>query len=249
MVAPPIRSRVFFSRHVEYFPRFSHSPLGKFLSKHVSVNLNLASQPFRNRALPWTITALILFCSLTAIVWILVAARSTSAQAAAVQRNVDRLKTEQKQIEVQKTALKEAFNTEELLKLNSAQSLVDRKRFSWTRLLGDLEKSLPSNVRVTRIAVREVKTGGGRTTALLELTVIGKNPDDVTAMISDMDRTGVFQAEPVAQTLQKGRGETGTEWVLHVQYEQRGVSPTSADHNQSLAADMTAANRDSEVRR
>jgi Tfp pilus assembly protein PilN len=192
---------------------------------------------------------LLVFCSLTAIVWILVAARSTSAQAAAVQRNVDRLNSEKKQIEVQKTALKEAFKPEELLKLNSAQSLVDRKRFSWTRLLGDLEKSLPSNVRVTRITVREVKTGGGRTTALLELTVIGKNPDDVTNMISEMDRARIFQAEPVAQTLQKGRGETGTEWVLHVQYEQRGVSPTSADHNQTIAADMTAATRESEVRR
>jgi hypothetical protein len=215
----------------------------------VSVKLNLASQPFRNRALPWTITALLVFCSLTAIVWILIAARSTSAQAAAVQRDVDRLNAEQKQIESQKNALKEAFKPDELLKLSSAQSLVDRKRFSWTRLLGDLERALPLNVRVTRITVRDVKTGGGRTSALLELTVIGKSPDDVTGMISEMERGGVFQAEPVAQTLQKGRGETGTEWVLHVNYDQRGVSPTSTDQNQTLASQMTAANQESEVRR
>jgi len=58
--------------------------------------------------------------------------------------------------------------------------LVDRKRFSWSRLFADLEAVLPGDVRVARIAVRHVRTQSGVTVADLELAVVAKSPTIVT---------------------------------------------------------------------
>ena len=51
--------------------------------------------------------------------------------------------------------------------------------------------------------------------------VFAKSANVVTAMIADMDRAGIFQADLRAQNLQKGRGEIGTEYELAVIYRPR----------------------------
>ena len=43
----------------------------------------------------------------------------------------------------------------------------------------------------------------------------------ITEMIRDMDRSGMFKADLRAQNLQKGRGESGTEYELAVVYKPR----------------------------
>jgi hypothetical protein len=79
---------------------------------------------------------------------------------------------------------------------------------------------------VTRISVRDVASHGGQTSAELELSVVSKNPNDVTNMVSDMSRTGIFEANLLAQNLQKGRNETGTESTLRVIYRPAAGVPT-----------------------
>jgi hypothetical protein len=76
-------------------------------------------------------------------------------------------------------------------------------------------------VRVSRIAVRDIGKQGDQTVADLELTVFAKSANVVTAMIRDMDRAGIFQADLRVQNLQKGRGESGTEYELEVIYRPR----------------------------
>jgi len=104
---------------------------------------------------------------------------------------------------------------------------VDRKHFSWSRLFADLESALPGSVRVKRIAVRGVATRNDQTLAELELTVVAKSPANITDMIADMDRAGIFQAELRSQNLQRGRGETGAEYELFVVYRPRAGSPVA----------------------
>ena len=60
-------------------------------------------------------------------------------------------------------------------------------------------------------------------------------------MISDMSRTGIFEANLLAQNLQKGRNETGTESVLHVLYRPRAGAPTTSPRARSNIAATTAA--------
>jgi Tfp pilus assembly protein PilN len=215
----------------------------------VNSKLNLATQPFRNRALPWTVTGVVVSLSLVALVLIISSTNQTNAKEAAVKRDADLLHNRDTQLAKEASELREALGQEELLRLNGAQQLVDRKRFSWTRLFSDLETALPQSVKVTRISVRDVATRGSRTSAQLDMTVIGKNPDDVTDMISEMDRGGVFRAEPLTQNLQKGRGETGTEWTLLVNYTPRSGVPTSMETEDGPRTQLTSAKRVGEEQR
>jgi Tfp pilus assembly protein PilN len=187
--------------------------------------------------------------SLVALVYIIASTNRTNTKAAAVKQDAELLHDRDNQLAKQASEIRDALGQEELLRLNGAQQLVDRKRFSWTRLFSDLETALPQNVKVTRISVRDVATRGSRTSAQLEMTVIGKNPDDVTDMISEMDRGGVFRAEPLTQNLQKGRGETGTEWTLLVNYTPRSGVPASMETGDGPRAQLSSVNRVGEEQR
>jgi len=188
--------------------------------------LNLASKPFSNRSLPWAVTAIVIFISLISLVFIVRVTARAKAQAYAVQNDINGLARQEQQLREQVQAVKNSLTSEQLQTLAAAHTLVDRKRFSWSRLFSDLELALPGNVRVKRIAVRGVATRGDDTLAELELTVVAKTPSTITDMISEMDRAGIFHAELRSQNLQRGRGETGAEYELYVVYRPRAGSPT-----------------------
>ena len=207
----------------------------------MSANLNLASQPFRNRAFPWTLTAIITIASLIALIVIVSRTSETNRQAAIVARDVNELRLQAEMLRQQAEAVRAALTPEQRQLRDAAERLVDRKRFSWSRLFADLESSLPGAVRVTRISVRDVASHGGQTSAELELSVISKNPNDVTSMISEMSSTGIFQADLLAQNLQKGRNETGTESTLRVIYHPPAGVPTSQRGASNIAAAAAVA--------
>lgn len=196
----------------------------------MTTKLNLASKPFSNHALPWALTALVLSISLVAFILIIRWTGQAKAQADAVQTDINALKQQEQGFKAQAQEVKNSLTPEQLQTLAAAHVLVDRKRFSWSRLFADLESALPGSVRVTRISVRDVAARGERTLAELDLTVVTRTPATITDMIAEMDRTGVFQAELRSQNLQKGRGESGTEYELYVIYRPRaGASEMSVD--------------------
>jgi Tfp pilus assembly protein PilN len=192
----------------------------------VTTKLNLASKPFRNRSLPWAVTALVVFLSLVSLIFIVRATGQAEEQANAVQMEINSLGQQEQALRQQAQAVKNSLTPEQLQTLAGAHTLVDRKQFSWSRLFADLETALPGNVRVKRIAVRGVGTRGQQTIAELELTVVAKSPSTVTDMIAEMDRAGIFQAELRSQNLQRGRGESGAEYELYVVYRPRSGAPT-----------------------
>ena len=194
----------------------------------MTTKLNLASKPFSNRSLPWAVTALVVLVSLLAFVFIIRATGQAAKQANAVQTDINALKQQEQSFRFQAQAVQNSLTPAQLQTLGAAHELVDRKRFSWSRLFADLESALPGSVRVTRISVRDVAASGDQTLAELDLTVVSKMPATITDMIAEMDRAGVFQAELRSQNLQKGRGESGTEYELYVRYRPRaGYLPDS----------------------
>jgi Tfp pilus assembly protein PilN len=207
----------------------------------MSTKLNLAGKPFSNRALPWTVTILIVCVSLAAFVLIIRATGQANAQSKAVQSDINSLNQQAQGFLKQVEEVRTALTAEQLKTLGAAHGLVDRKRFSWSRLLADLESALPGNVRVARISVREIATRGDQTLAQLDLTVISKVPSTITEMIADMDRAGIFQAELRSQNLQKGRGESGTEYELSVLYRPRAGSASSEERAAALALAESSA--------
>ena len=193
---------------------------------------NLASNPFRNRALPWTVTAIITLFSISALVFIAKWTFDTNAKAQTVSRDVAKLREENEALNRRATEIKTALAPEQQRSLKSAHTLVNRKRFSWSRLFADLENALPGTVRVTRIAVKEVGAQDDRTVANLELVVASKDPATITEMIQEMERQGIFHAELRSQNLQRGKEGGGAEYEMDVRYVPRaGASIDPATKN------------------
>ena len=180
--------------------------------------LNLASNPFRNRALPWTVTTVITVVSIVLLLLIAKSTVQTNAQVQSTQQDIASLQKQSDELNKHAEAIKAALTPEQQRTLKSAHLLVDRKRFSWSRLFGDLEAVMPGNVRVSRIAVKEVRVEDDRPIANLDLIVVSKNPATITEMIQDMERQGIFHAELVTQSLQRGKGESGEEYEMNVRY-------------------------------
>lgn len=184
-------------------------------------SLNLASKPFSNRIVPWALTATILFVSLVGLVLVVQLTTRARSEAARAQAEINSLRQREQALLEAAKSVKNSFTPEQQQALPAAHRLVDRKAFLWSKLLSDLESSLPNNVRVSRISVREVTTQGNQTVAQLDLAVFAKNSSTISEMISTMHQEGVFQVELRNQDLQKGRGESGTEYELFVTYRAR----------------------------
>jgi Tfp pilus assembly protein PilN len=187
----------------------------------MSTRLNLASKPFRNRVLPWTVAVLVAFMSIVALVFITQSTLKTYNSIAATQRDVNELKKQLDSLKKQEKDVETALTPEQKYQLKYAHGLVDRKRFSWSRLFSDLEASLPGEVRVTKIVVKGVGMQGDRPVADLDLVVSSKVPTNVTQMIEDMESEGMFHAEMVAENPQRSKGESGSEYELNVHYVPR----------------------------
>jgi len=164
---------------------------------------------------------MVLFVSLIGLVLVVRLTTTTRSEADRVQAEINQLKQQEQALLNVTNQVKNSLTAEQQQALPSAHQLVDRKGFSWSRLLADLEASLPDKVKVSRIAVREVNKQGDQTIAQLDLAVFAKDAGTISDMISSMHQEGIFEAEIRNQNLQKGRGEAGTEYELFVIYRSR----------------------------
>jgi len=190
-------------------------------------HLNLASQPFRNRTLPWTLAAVIALVSAAAMVFTLGEYRRTRERALMVEQDVRSLRTERDALRSQAEAVNSMLTDEQRRTLEAAHLILGRKNFSWSRLLADLEATLPPAVRVSRITVRDIDAAGGRTRADLELAVVGKSASEVNRLIADLARASIFAADLLTMTPET-RGGSGVEATLRVRYTPGAGRPASA---------------------
>jgi Tfp pilus assembly protein PilN len=193
--------------------------------------------------LPWALTAGILFVSVIGLVIVVRLTTGARNQADATQLEINSLRQQEQALLKNAQQVKNSLSPEQQQAVPAAHQLVDRRKFSWSRLLVDLESSLPANVRVSRIAVNDVTRQGNQTVAALDLAVFTKNPSTISEMISAMQQEGIFLPELRTQTLQKGRGEAGTEYELSVIYRPRAV------YSNENVAEVTASPNGSEVSR
>ncbi len=206
--------------------------------------LNLASQPFRNRTLPWTIAVTVACVSVLGLLFIVSAGRQAQARADQVERDVVELRQREQVLVRTAEVVTQALTPEQRFVLDAAHEIVARKNFSWSRLLADLEASTPVTVRIARISVRDTRQVKGQTRAELELTVVGKTPTDVTRLIGAMASAGIFSAELLTQTPRTAKGEPGTEATLRVYYTPRsGASAPPVESAPSRVAVVSTSPR------
>src|SRR5687768_13135624 len=113
----------------------------------VNRDLNLASRPFSNRLLPWALTAIILFVSLIGLAIVVRSTTVANTQASALQSEINSLRSQEQGFLKTAEQVKNSLTPEQQQAVPAAHQLVDRRKFSWSKLLVDLEASLPAKDR------------------------------------------------------------------------------------------------------
>lgn len=207
--------------------------------------VNLAHAPFRNRRLFWL--TILAFFGVSAYFGLSAIEEKVrlESQIVSQQEALNRLTPKPAQggkpsnpKDPQPTLTITADKNRELL---AANELIERRAFSWSQLLNDIEHHIPANVRVLRIAVNKVKAkeqnalaGGAKSddrSVALTMEVVGKSSTDVTRMMTDFERTGVFTVNPRDSKLIEGMEDV--QFTLDVEYtppQPRGLR--AANNNQ-----------------
>ncbi len=185
----------------------------------MNTQLNLSSRPFRNRTLPWILAACGFVLALFAGFFVLAEYQRISNQTKNVKAEINEIDPKINQLEADARKIRQSLNPEQLVLLQSAHNLVDRRRFSWSRLFADLEGVLPGDVSVSHIGIRDVvDQGGGRMLAELDFSVMSKDYQSVVNMLNEMNDSGKFQSvELRAQDLQRDKGNL-TEYSMQLRY-------------------------------
>jgi len=89
--------------------------------------------------------------------------------------------------------LRASVNTAELASASSdaqeANSLIDRRTFSWTELLNEFEATLPEDARITSVRpAPDARLGN-----VLTITVVARGVDDVNQFMEHLEATGAFK--------------------------------------------------------
>jgi hypothetical protein len=97
------------------------------------------------------------------------------------------LKEEERQKQrQQKTMLTE----QQAIQLASARQLINKKMFSWNRMIGDLEEYVPKKARIMSIKVDEIGGAGEEVVASIRVKALGTTPDEMTEMMSNLEKSG-----------------------------------------------------------
>ena len=102
--------------------------------------------------------------------------------------------------------------------------LVSERRFSWSALLGRLERVLPPDVRLTRLTPRFSETG--ETT--LDCSLVGKSQDAVVRTLAALSRDPGFAAVELRSEAPPGAGGGAPEgygFQLYLKYGPAGQAP------------------------
>jgi hypothetical protein len=159
----------------------------------MKIPINLASQPFRRDRAMFVASAavgVLLAASLAALVML---ANADSAQLADVRKEVTRLRAQiavaGKQQVVYEGVIRKPENAQVLELSVFLNTLLSRKGISWTRILADLEKTMPPNVKV--LTIQPYVTG--RNQVILGLQVGAEGPEPVIQFYRALESSDLFE--------------------------------------------------------
>ncbi len=158
----------------------------------MKIPINLASQPFRrNRAMFVASVAVgvLLVVTLGLLVTI---ANADNAQLVDLRKDVTRLRGQiaaaAKQQSDYEAVIRKPENAQVLELSVFLNTLLSRKGISWTRILADLEKTMPANVKMLNIQPYVT----GRNQIVLSLQVGSADPEPVIQFYKALESSDVF---------------------------------------------------------
>lgn len=187
-------------------------------AQKVITELNLSTHPFRNRTTPYLLSALVLFISLAAALFLLAKLRDNSQKIELAENEVAQMRQEVAGLKNEGDKVQQQLSPEQKEVLIASHKLVANKSFGWSRLFADLEKVIPGSVSASRISVENIYRDGDRIKAELDFGVLSRDYEAVMGMIGTMNASGVFQAELRGQNLQTNQHSVYSEFTLHLVY-------------------------------
>jgi hypothetical protein len=100
---------------------------------------------------------------------------------------------------------KVVLNEQQAMQLASARKLIQRKMFSWNKLIGDIEEYVPKNTRIMSIKVSTTD----EVMAQVQLKALGTTTDELTSMMGNLEKSGgLFIVGEAGQEATTDSGET-----------------------------------------
>jgi hypothetical protein len=187
----------------------------------LKIQINLSSEPFR-RDRPWVVATIalsaLLLVTLAALTYLAFSGREEGIEARVeVRKATEQLTVASAERDALQQMLFRPDNAEVIERSVFLNQLLLRKGISWTRIFGDLEKVLPSKVRV--IQVRPQITA--RNDVYLEMDVASEAADPVITMLMRMESSEQFGATHVATWLPPSQTEPMYRYRINVNYAQK----------------------------
>lgn len=187
--------------------------------------LNLSTQPFTNHRLFWIALVVVYFTSLWLVLWFANEKGSVIVRADDLKRRIDSQKQLVKEatddLERRKKGEVRVVVTEpQAIELAAARQLIQRKVFSWNRMLSDIEEYVPKNTRIVSIKVEEIANTTDDAMARVQVKAIGTTATEMTEMMISLEKSGgLFE---VGETGQEATTENGeTPFTLNLTYRPR----------------------------
>jgi Tfp pilus assembly protein PilN len=93
----------------------------------------------------------------------------------------------------QAQTIRQALNTDEMSAVQraaaQANTLIERRVFSWTDLFNQFERTLPPDVRIGAVEPQVDSTGR----LLIQITVFSRDPEDLNAFMDQLEVSGRFR--------------------------------------------------------
>ena len=156
--------------------------------------------------------ALVFFISLWLLLWITTEKYEVSAKADRINLTIKDL---QGQVEIAKQERERRereqkppdVTYQDRIELASARQLLERKSFSWNRVMGEIEHYIPKDARVFGLKIDEIANLGRDDVANIEIKMIGKSPAQMTEMMEMIEKSGGLFA--IRQSSQDAPDESG----------------------------------------
>jgi hypothetical protein len=188
--------------------------------------MNFARRPFRNEQ-P---VLLVLVAAFTAALLLLVANVSLYAafqnETAGTAQQIQSLERRRDRAARDAAASQAALNNYKVSSLaqesRALLKLVAERRFSWTGLLARLERTLPTDVRLTRLTPRFDDAAE----TYLDCALIGRTPDAVVRTITALSKDPSFSAVDLRSEAGPEAGTPeGFTFELYLKYRPGGAAP------------------------
>jgi type IV pilus assembly protein PilN len=188
----------------------------------IRIPVNLASEPFRRaRHIIVGTVALSIVLLFTLGVQVLVV-RSERNQAADTRLLLDRLtrqmntvNAEQQKLDI---TLNQPANAEVLEQSLFLNLLIQHKAISWTKLFADLEKVMPSDVRLVTVRLPQVDS---QSHVWLDMTVAAKEPVSILELVKRLETSPQFSDYQLLSTLPASQTEPYVRTRMSVSYAQK----------------------------